>query len=164
MQRLLLAAALILPMGTVHAQTVPASAKAQPMIDARGTFDVKMAPVPNSAGEGINTMSLDKVYHGELDATAHGQMMSAGDPATGNAGYVAIERITGKLVTPTGTRTGSFALMQNATMATGNKPEMTVTIVPGSGTGELSGIYGSLTILIAAGKHSYVLSYAFAGK
>ena len=85
-------------------------------------------------------------------------MLSGGDPGSGNAGYVAIERITGKL----GAKSGSFAVMQQGTMIKGSAPQMTVTIVPGSGTGDLSGIYGSMNIMVPGGKHEYEIFYAFA--
>jgi len=53
---------------------------------------------------------------------------------------------------------GSFALQHFATMDE-NGPKMNVVIVPGSGTGELKGIAGTFTIMIAGGQHSYELEY-----
>lgn len=138
-------------------QSSPAG-KAAELTEAKGTFEVKVAPLASGPGEGLAGYSLDKTYHGDLEATGKGQMLSGGDPASGNAGYVAIERVTGKL----GGKSGSFALMQSGTMSKGSAPQLTVTIVPGSGTGELSGIYGSMTITISAGRHDFTLQYAFA--
>src|ERR1700689_3695044 len=82
---------------------------------------------------------LDKQYHGALEATSKGQMLSAGNPAQGNGGYVAIEKIMGTLHG----RTGSFILQHSGTMKD-NVPQMSVTLVPGSGTGRLEGIAGTM--------------------
>lgn len=126
-------------------------------IHAEGSFDVKNAPLAADealAGTGIGRFALDKQYHGDLEATAKGEMLGAGNPASGTAGYVAIEQVTGTLQG----RGGSFALQHFGTMD-GGKFELKVTIVPGSGTGDLAGIAGSLTITIASGKHTYTLDY-----
>ena len=72
----------------------------------------------------------------------------------GSGGYVAQEKVTAKL----GGRSGSFVLQHIGTMR-GNAPEMNVTVVPDSGTGELSGISGTMTIIIAGGKHNYEFAY-----
>jgi hypothetical protein len=81
-------------------------------------------------------------------------MLAAGEPAKGNAGYVAIEQVTGTLAG----HTGSFALQHLGIMEDGGY-KLTVTVVPGSGTGELTGITGAMTIVIANGKHSYTFEY-----
>jgi len=119
-----------------------------------GTFTVKVQPLEPAPAEGVSRFSIDKEIHGGLEATTKGEMFSAGDPRAGAAGYVAIERVTGTL----DGRHGSFALMHAATMdASGQK--MTVTVVPGSGTGELKGIAGVFTIVIEKGEHRYTLDY-----
>ncbi len=131
------------------------------MMQANGTFDVKLLPgTVDSGAEGVSRMLMDKQFHGDLEGTSKGEMLSAGDPKTGNAGYVAIERVTGSL----NGRVGSFALMQMAQMATGITPQLTMPIAPGSGTGDLSGIYGSMKIAVADRQHRYVLDYAFSSK
>ncbi len=131
------------------------------MHDASGTFEVKLASTGHNPDATIESRSIDKTFTGALEATSHGEMLSSGDPASGNAGYVAIERVTGRL----DGRVGSFALMHLATMSTGVAPQLQVTVVPGSGTGDLSGIYGTMTIAVAAsGAHSYTFRYAFATK
>jgi hypothetical protein len=130
---------------------------ASPMTTAKGTFEVKMHPPSDQVAPSIMTMSIDKQIHGDLEATTKGEMLSAGDPKAGAAGYVAIEQVTGKLAG----KTGSFALMHFATMTPGSPNEMKVIVVPGSGSGELSGIYGTFTILIEDGKHSYTFDYGF---
>ena len=124
---------------------------------ARGTFDVKILPlVAAIAGDDapLARMSIDKHFHGDLDATSHGEMLSSGSPSTGSAGYVAIEKVTGKLHG----REGSFALQHSATMNRG-VPSLSVTVIPDSGTGALAGISGSLNIIIENKQHSYTLDY-----
>jgi hypothetical protein len=124
---------------------------------AEGTFDVKTTPTraPDAlAGTAIGSYALVKQYHGDLEGPSKGEMIAAGDVKTGNAGYVAIEQVTGTLAG----RTGSFALQHTGTME-GGAYKLTVTVVPGSGTGELAGIAGTLTIVIEKGKHSYTFDY-----
>jgi len=121
---------------------------------ARGTFTVEMKPLSSSPAEGITRYSGSKEIHGDLEATSKGEMLSAGDPKSGSAGYVAIELVTGTLA---GKR-GSFVLQHLATMDQSGR-KMTVLVVPGSGTGELKGITGTFEIIIEAGKHSYDLEY-----
>ena len=133
------------------------TAKAQKMNTARGTFEVRMAPTGHSPTPGIMSMSIDKQIHGDLEATTKGQMLSAGDPKAGNAGYVAMETVTGKL----NGKSGSFALMHVGTMTPGKPPELNISVVPGSGTGDLKGIYGTFHLVIEAGKHNYTLEYGF---
>lgn len=124
---------------------------------AVGTFDVKTTPLPPddaTTGTAIGRYFLDKQFHGDLDATGKGEMLGAGDPAKGNAGYVAIEQITGTLQG----HTGSFALQHMGTMENLSY-KLSVTVVPGSGTGALAGIAGTMVITIADGKHSYAFDY-----
>jgi len=124
---------------------------------AEGTFDVKTTPLAADealAGTQVGRYSLVKQYHGDLDAISKGEMLGAGDLAKGNAGYVAIEQVNGTLQG----HTGSFALQHVGAME-GGKYKMSVMVVPGSGTGELAGIAGTLTITIAAGEHSYAFDY-----
>jgi hypothetical protein len=105
-------------------------------------------------GTAIGRYGLDKQYHGDLQATAKGEMLGAGNPATGTAGYVAMEEVSGTLLG----RKGSFALQHVGVMDRG-KFELKVRIVPGSGVGELQGIAGAMTITNNAGKHAYSLDY-----
>lgn len=123
-----------------------------------GTFEVKVTPVESPAISGdseLSSMAIEKEFHGALIGTSKGQMLGAGAPMKGSAGYVAIEKVTGTL----DGRRGSFVLQHNGTMNRGVL-ELSVTVVPGSGTGELSGLSGKMTIHIAAGKHSYGFDYA----
>ena len=124
-----------------------------------GTFDVTMAPQPihdAAASAGIGRMSLDKRYHGALDATAVGEMLAAMTATPGSAGYVAIEKVEGAL----GGRAGSFVLQHTGTMDRGT-PGLSVTVVPDSGTGDLAGLSGRLVIRIEGGVHYYDFDYEF---
>jgi len=126
---------------------------------ATGAFEAKTTPLPPDEATGgadvnIGRYALDKQYHGDLEATGKGEMLGAGDPAKGNAGYVAIEHVTGTLHG----HSGSFALQHTGTMDQG-KLQLTVTVVPGSGTGGLAGIAGTMTIIITSGNHSYDFEY-----
>ena len=121
---------------------------------AHGTFTVEVKPLTPAPAEGIARFSINKEIHGDLEATTQGEMFSAGDPKSGSAGYVAIEIVTGTL----GGKRGSFALQHSATMDQ-NGRKMTVLVVPGSGTGGLTGIAGTFIIQIEGGKHSYDLEY-----
>lgn len=123
---------------------------------ASGTFDVKIALLEayNKTDPTLGRMSIDKQLHGDLEATSKGEMLSAGS-AKGSGGYVAIERVNGTL----NGRTGSFALQHSGTMTNG-APQLSVTVVPGSGTGELTGIAGKMTIKIEGGKHFYTFDYS----
>jgi hypothetical protein len=123
---------------------------------ASGTFEVKMKPqTDENVGEPtVGRMSLDKQFHGDLEATSKGQMLAVRADVPGSAGYVAMERVIGTLAG----RTGTFALQHTGTMNRG-VPELSVTVVPDSGTGELVGLSGKMTINIAEGKHSYEFEY-----
>ena len=125
---------------------------------AEGTFDVKNSPLgaDNAIdGTAIGRYGLDKQFEGDLQGISKGEMLGAGSLATGTAGYVAIEQVTGTLQG----RTGSFALQHFGTMED-NKFELVVKVVPGSGSGELTGISGSMQIIVANGKHGWKFDYA----
>lgn len=125
-------------------------------MQASGTFEVKLNPLPPyNADEGamLGRFSLDKQFHGGLQAASKGEMLSAGS-AAGSGGYVAIERVTGRL----DGREGSFVLQHSGTMDRG-APRLAISVVPGSGTGELAGLAGTMAIDIAEGRHSYAFEY-----
>jgi len=126
---------------------------------AHGTFEVKLNPQPADAGApAIARMSIDKQFHGDLEAASHGQMLTAVTSVKGSAGYVAIEQVTGSLHG----RSGAFVLQHSGTMTRG-APELIVSVVPDSGAGQLEGLTGTMTITIADGKHSYVFEYTLPG-
>ena len=124
---------------------------------ATGSFDVKITPIATDTpaeGSPLGRMSIDKQFHGDLEATSTGQMLTAGTSIKNSAGYVAIERVTGSLHG----KTGTFALQHNATMNRG-AGALNIVVVPDSGTGELTGLSGNLSIEITGGKHGYVFEY-----
>ena len=124
---------------------------------ARGTFNVKLAPLAfEGQGEGsrLGRLSIDKQIAGDLVATTQGQMLSAMTDVKGSAGYVAIEHVEGRLHG----REGGFVLQHTGTMDRGT-PSLSVTVVPDSGTGELTGISGRFDIFIVDGEHRYAFEY-----
>jgi hypothetical protein len=144
---------------SVQAQSSPSTLAGTKMsIVAKGTFTVKLSPLPfdgQPEGSKLARMSIDKEIAGDLVATTKGQMLSAMTDTKGSAGYVAIERVEGTLHG----RAGSFVLQHTGTMNRG-APELSVTVVPDSATGELVGLKGTFKIIISEGKHSYEFSYA----
>jgi len=149
------ASALVI-LGIAMTPGVGAPAFAQ-VLHARGSFDVKLTPqslADSLAGPTLGRMSIDKQFHGHLEGTSQGEMLMAGTVTSGSAGYVAIERITGTLH---GKR-GTFVLQHTGTMTRG-VPQLTITVGPDSGTGELVGLAGRMQIIIADGKHSYEFEY-----
>ena len=141
------------------------SSPAQPQVQkgpttqhANGTFEVKIDPQPpdeKAGGAAIGRMLLDKQFHGDLEATSKGTMLASGTGAKNSSGgYVALEIVTGTLKGHTGT----FVLQHSATMNRG-VPQLSVTVVPDSGTGQLTGLAGKMNIIIADGKHSYDFEY-----
>ena len=125
---------------------------------ATGTFDVKVIPqAPEDGAENppVVRMLLDKQFHGDLEGTSKGQMLAAATAVQGSAGYVAMEQVDGTLHG----RTGTFVLQHSGTMDHG-KPQLSVTVVPDSGTGRLVGLSGRMDIIIEGGKHSYEFEYA----
>ena len=126
------------------------------MTEARGDFEVKILPQSAEAGMTVpGRMLLDKQFHGPLEAVSKGQMLTAMTETKGSAGYVAIEQVSGTLEG----REGSFMLQHTGTMDRGT-PSLSVTVVPDSGTGALTGITGRMDIVIDAAGHHYLLHYA----
>jgi len=123
---------------------------------ATGPFDVKITAQDEGSDDPLlNRMTLDKQFHGDLEATSQGQMLTASTAVKGSAAYVAIEKVSGTLKG----RTGTFILQHSGTMNR-NKPELSIVVVPDSGTGELEGLTGKMKINVAAdGKHSYEFEY-----
>jgi hypothetical protein len=103
-------------------------------------------------------MSIDKQFHGDLEGTSKGEMLAARGGVEGSAGYVALEQVTGSLHG----RTGTFYLQHSGTMDRG-APTLAVTVVPDSGTGELTGLTGKMNIIIEGGAHRYEFDYTLPG-
>jgi len=123
---------------------------------ATGTFEVKMSP--QEADMSVGRMTIDKQFQGDLVGTSKGQMLMASSESVKNsAGYVAIEKVTGTL----NGRRGSFYLQHTGVMTRG-AGELTITVIPDSGTDHLVGLRGKMNIIIAEGKHSYEFEYTLA--
>lgn len=135
--------------------TAPAPASAQSG-RATGEFDVKLTqhPLPETPA-GLGAFTIDKQFRGDLEAVSRGEMLTVMTEVKDSAGYVAVERVTGTLRG----RTGTFALQHNATMTRG-VPGLNIIVVPDSGTGQLAGLAGKMTIDITAGKHFYTFEYS----
>jgi hypothetical protein len=124
-------------------------------------FELKLTPQPLEDKVGdptIGRISIDKQFHGDLEGPSKGQMLTATTEVKGSAAYVAIERITATLHTPNGPRSGTFALQHTGIMTRG-EPQLSVAVVPDSGTGQLVGLTGNMKINILDGKHSYDFEY-----
>jgi hypothetical protein len=144
------------------AQAVTAPKETTVTTRATGTFDVKLSPLgmeDKTEGTLLARMSIDKQFHGDIEGVSKGEMLSAGTAVKNSAGYVAIERVTGSV----SGRKGTFVLQHSATMTRG-VPGLSITVVPDSGTAELEGLAGSMTIIIAEGKHSYEMIYTLGAK
>jgi len=111
----------------------------------------------DQGSESLGRMSIEKQFRGDLEGTSKGQMLTGGTAIKNSAAYVAIERVTGSLKG----RKGSFILQHTGLMNRG-APSLVITVVPDSGTDQLEGLKGSMTINIEAGKHSYQLDYTLA--
>ncbi len=166
----LLTALCLLAVGTsLQAQTadVPEASAAQHTHEGpsmttqhqiKGSFDVSMAPQGPDEGHettGIGRLLIDKTFHGDLEAKSLGQMLAFRSSVEGSAGYVAMEKVTGSL----GGRRGSFVLQHNGTMTAGDQ-HLDLNVVPDSGSEELEGLCGSMTIVIEDGKHLYEMEYS----
>lgn len=124
---------------------------------AKGTFSVEMRPQREpSVSEGVSTgrLSLSKRFDGDLVATGEGEMLTALTPTKGSAAYVAIERVTGALHG----QAGSFVFQHSGTMNRGAQ-QLSIRVVPGSGTGQLAGIEGDFKLDIVEGRHLYEFAY-----
>ena len=121
---------------------------------ASGTFEVKITPQDDKTAEGLGRMTIAKQIHGDLEATSAGQMLTAMTKVEGSAVYVAVERVEGTLHG----RHGSFMLHHLGMMNRGTQ-QLTITVVTDSGTDQLVGITGTMTIKIEGGKHFYDLEY-----
>lgn len=122
-----------------------------------GSFEVSLAPQALSApaaDSGLSRMSLDKQFHGALEARSKGEMLALMDRAIGSGGYVAMEKVEGTL---DGLR-GSFLLQHSSTMVRG-VPGQSITVVPDSGRHQLTGLSGSMQIRIEGGQHFYDFDY-----
>ena len=127
------------------------------MPHATGTFEVKLVPLQadgDPQDPALGRMSIDKQFHGDLEGTSKGQMLTGGTNVKGSGAYVAIEKVSGTLHG----RSGTFILRHTGTMTRG-APELQITVVPDSGTNELGGLSGRFDIKVDDGEHSYDFEY-----
>ena len=122
---------------------------------ASGTFEVKIKPQDDKVAEGLGRMTIEKQLHGDFEGTSLGQMLTAMTSVQGSAVYVAVERLTGTLQG----RQGSFVVHHTGIMNRGEQ-QLTITVVPDSGTDQLTGITGTMKIKIVDGKHFYDFDYS----
>lgn len=130
-------------------------------MQACGEFEVSLKPLGSyasgAAGNTLQRMSIDKTFHGDLEATSSGEMLSALTSFEGSAGYVAIEQVEGTLAGKKGTFIlGHFGMMSHG------ENYLLLEVVPDSGTGQLAGLSGTMTIDNEEGKHAYVFDYMLA--
>ena len=125
---------------------------------AKGSFEVSVQPLPNtdvSSDALLGRFLLVKKFNGDLEGLGRGQMLSAATATKGSAGYVAIDHFSGTL---NGLQ-GSFVLQHSGSMNR-NMSTLTILVVPDSGTDELLGITGTLSINIVDGRHFYDFLYS----
>ncbi|MCY7380187.1 MAG: DUF3224 domain-containing protein [Gemmatimonadaceae bacterium] len=128
------------------------------MSRANGTFEVKVTPQSADGyadGATMGRLTLDKQFRGDLEGTSKGQMLTAITSVKGSAGYVAVELVSGTIAG----RGGSFILQHSGTMSRGTQA-LTLTVVPDSGTDGLTGLTGTMVIIIANGTHAYEFDYS----
>lgn len=125
--------------------------------ETTGSFEVKILPpaAGDAPADGFARLSLDKTFQGGLEGTSRVAMLASGGGGDASGGYVALERFTGKLMG----RQGGFIMQHSGTMSPGSM-EINVVVTPGSGTGELAGISGSLAIRREGKQHFYTLRFA----
>ena len=126
-------------------------------IHSSGGFEVKMSPMESefpAEQSAVGRILLDKNFTGDLEAHSIGQMLAAQTGVSGSAGYVAMEQVSGTLHG----KAGTFVLQHSGTMTRG-LPQLVITVVPDSGTGELVGLSGTMKINVEQGKHSYEFDY-----
>lgn len=125
---------------------------------AVGTFEVVLVPretLEHPGGAELGRTSLEKRFAGDLVGTASGTMLTALTPVEGSAGYVAIERVEGSLQG----RAGTFLLQHHGLMDRGAQ-SLAIEVIPDSGTGELEGLRGTMTLSFENGGRGYELRYS----
>ena len=153
-----LAFAVLLTACAMSTTPPPTKEKATAMAHASGTFEVKLHPQTASAeaeSATVGRMSINKQFAGDLVGSSKGEMLMVRTAVEGSAGYVAFERVTGTLAG----RSGSFLLQHDGMMNRGAQ-QLSIVVVPDSGTGDLTGISGKMSIDIKEGKHFYAFDYA----
>src|SRR5215470_18249925 len=151
MKYLLLLFALPLAVLALSSYRLSESIQKGPAMKAQGTFAVKVTPQNPSdkTSEPFERLLITKQFHGDLEASSKVEMLGSRGPVEGSGGYVALELVTGKL----NGKSGSFVLQHKGTMSKGAYT-IDVTVIPDSGTDQLTGLSGSMAIVIDGNKHS----------
>lgn len=126
---------------------------------AKGTFEITSTPhPPDTMTPGLDAMRITfhKTFSGGLQGTSVVEMLGMMDRDLGSGAYVALERFTGTV----DGRTGSFSLQHSSSMKRG-RPEQRIAVVPDSGTGDLQGLTGTMTIDIVEKQHHYTFEHTF---
>jgi hypothetical protein len=131
-----------------------ANAGDKPM-QIEGSFEVKLTPQAPAEGQAWGRQTISKTFHGGLEGSSRGEMLAVMTAVKGSAGYVALEQVDATLEG----RKGSFFLQHSGQMNKG-APTLSVSVVPDSATGELTGLQGSMTIDVSGGQHRYTFSYS----
>ncbi|GGH08328.1 hypothetical protein GCM10007420_26480 [Glycocaulis albus] len=121
---------------------------------ATGSFTVQMTPQGEAEPGAHTRYNVTKTFSGDFEGTASGEMLGVFDSAAGSGAYVLIERLEGRLEA----REGAFSLVHRGVMDAGAQ-SLSITVVPGSGAGELTGIAGEFLLDIVDGAHNYTLAY-----
>ena|SRR5437868_2550858 len=127
------------------------------MKTVRGKFEIKSAPAntdDNIKKMGGMAMTFDKVFSGALELTSKVSMFGIMNKELGSGGYIALEMLEGSVEG----KKGSFLLQHSCFMNRGAQEQL-IRVIPDSGTGELKGIGGTMTIEIVEGQHVYDVSY-----
>lgn len=136
---------------------VPAAQAQEPSMSAHsatGSFTVQMVPQGEAEPGAHTRYVITKTFSGGFEGSASGEMLGVFDAQAGSGAYVLIERLEGRLEG----REGAFSLVHRGVMDAGAQ-SLSITIVPGSGGGALTGIAGEFLLDIVDGAHNYSLAY-----
>ena len=148
-----------LAFGTAGAEATTVQEGAGMSNQAKGSFEVRITPLSKDEkvpGLAVGRLAFDKQFQGDFEGASKGEMMTTETSVKDSGGYVAVEQVSGKLLG----RRGSFALLHQATMRQGGDLRLSIIVVPDSGTEELAGLTGTMTIIIKDGRHFYQFDYA----
>ena len=105
----------------------------------------------------LTRASVTKTFTGDIEGEGQVEylMMYRSD---GSAAFVGLERVIGRI----GGRAGTFVLQRTGVFESGQAKE-SYSVIPGSGTGELSGLLGDGSSAVGHGtEHPFTLDYDFA--
>ena len=122
------------------------------MMSANGTFEVDLTP-QEDIGFPVGRMLIKKTYLGDMIGSGTGQMISK-RTENGAAVYCAIEEFSGSVKG----KNGGFTLVHKGHMSKESQ-SLEVTILAGSGSGELQDISGSMLIVQDTNGHRYELTF-----